>query len=349
MLYPSLLVLFLLSACTNIHTPYNHQVSEGEATAPVTRAHSEVGFYYGLLDSNGNLWFSTRGKGVFIYNDAGFVNLTAADGLCDNDITCIAEDRAGNIWFGTTNGLCRFDGQSFSHLAIPQSDTSSLWLDKVYPVVNPNQVMSVLEDRNGDLWIGTNGAGVYRYDGQHFTQYLSDIGMVYEDGQYHNIVLSIIEDLEGDLWFSSLSHGGVSRYDGNTFTHFVENLSDDFIRVVFCDSKGIIWIGTHGNHKGGLDRLEGNTITAFYKTDDGFPHNNVCWIYEDPKGFFWMGSGTSDLSHFDGNTFKPFRANDGQTFHNIHFVVGDSTENIWFGGREGLWRYDGKDVMVMSN
>lgn len=308
----------------------------------------EKGFYCGFLDRKGNLWFGSRGNGVFKFHNNTFINFTKQDGLCDNDISCITEDKDGNLWFGTTNGVCKFDGKTFETLKIPQSNTSSVWLDKVYPVVNPNQVMSILEDNKGNLWFGTNGAGVYKFNGKTFTQYLSDIGMVYDDGLYHNIILSIIEDHKEQLWFSSLSHGGVSSYNGENFTHYTKELSDDFIRVVFCDSKGKIWIGTHGNHKGGLDSFDGKQFKAFYKKDDGLSHNNVMNIHEDKTGLLWIASGTTELSIFDGEKFKIFKDNKGNTYDIITFIIGDQEDNIWFGNRHGLWKYNGNEVIKMT-
>ena len=307
----------------------------------------ESGFFCGFLDSKGTMWFGTREDGLYKFEDNSFAQYTVEDGLCDNNITCIRESRNGVLMLGTNDGVCFFSGTEFSHLSIPRSDTSSVWLDKVYPVVNPNEVMSLLEDKEGNLWLGTNGAGVYRYDGSQFSQFLADVGKFYEDGLQHNIVLSMVEDLDQNIWFTSLSHGGVSRYDGQTFTHFREGLSDDFIRVAYCDKRGNLWIGTHGNHEGGLDLYDGNRFTAYHKTNDGISHNNVCGIYEDETGNLWMASGTSPLSIFDGEHFEVFRSQSGETFDRIRFVLGDREGNIWFGNMNGLWRFDGENVTRM--
>ena len=323
--------------------------SEGRKLGQIIKP--ENGFNCGIRDSKGILWFGTRGNGVYRFDGESFQIFNKKNGLCSNEISCISEDSKGNLLFGTPIGICKFDRTSFSIIEIPQSDTSSIWLDKVYPVVNPNQVVSILEDKKGNLWIGTNGAGVYRYDGKSFSQFLSNIGKVYEDGLYHNIVLSIVEDLQGDIWFSSLSHAGVSKYNGESFSHYLEDtgLSDDFVRTVHCDRKGNIWIGTHGNNNGGLDKYDGETFTNYHKTDDGLSHNNVRWIYEDPKGELWLGSGTSNLSIFDGVNFREFESNDGEKYDKVLFIIGDELENIWFGGVNGLWKYDGKSVLKMTS
>lgn len=329
---------------------------EIKATAKVLEENQSVvklplpanGFFCGYQDSQGRLWFGSRGDGVFMLEKNSFVNYTRENGLCSDEISCISEDSKGNLWFGTPKGVCRFDGETFLNISIPQSDTSNVWLDQVYPIVNPNQVMSILEDKNGHLWFGTNGAGVYQYDGKTFKQHLSKLGKIYEDGLQHNIVLSIIEDLEGKLWFTSLSHAGVSVYDGKAFKHYVDELSDDFVRVAYCDRKGNILIGTHGNHDGGLDIFDGEHFKTFYKTDDGLPTNNVRCMVEDPEGNIWIGSGNSPLSIFDGEHFSVFEGNDGQKYDRIIFIVKDSHNHIWFGNRNGLWKFDGKQVIEMT-
>lgn len=325
------------------HKEVNHTLSESQLIKLPSH-----GFYCGHLDQKGHMWFGTRGDGVLKYDGQSFQRFTTADGLVHNNITCISEDKNGNLLFGTPIGACSYNGVDFINLEIPQSDTSSLWLDEVYPVVNPNQVMSVLEDSRGSLWIGTNGAGVYKYDDGQFTQHLSEVGMIYDDGQHHNIVLTIAEDLEGAVWFSSLSHAGVSRFDVNEFVHFTEELSDDFVRVVYPDSKGNIWIGTHGNHQGGLDKFDGEHFTAFHKTNDGFSHNNVLQIHEDDQGLLWIASGTTELSTFDGEHFELFRDGTGSTYDMVLFVTEDAEGHIWFGGPEGLWKFDGDDVVELS-
>jgi len=317
----------------------------------------DQGIYCGFLDSKGILWFGSNGGGLYRYDasptnrqGASFTHFTEEDGLCNNKVCTITEDQEGNLWFGTAKGLCRYDRKTFTTIAIPQSDTSSIWLDKVYPVINPNQVMSILQDKNGFFWIGTNGAGVYHYDGNTFTQHLSNVGKVYEDSLQHNIVLSITEDLSGNIWFTSLSHAGVSRYDGAKFTHFkTENgLSDNFVRTSFCDKAGNIWIGTHGNRNGGLDRFDGKTFTNFRKTDDGLSQNNVMWIFEDQSGLFWLGGGRDNLCTFDGKTFKEFTTKEGQKFDIVLCILEDATGNIWFGGMHGLWKFDGETVIDMT-
>ena len=94
-----------------------------------------------LQDKAGNLWFSTSGEGVYRYEGKSFTNFTTKDGLNDNDVSAIIEDKAGNILFGTNAGICKYDGGKFSKFF--KSDS----LTKL-------GITSLLEDREGNIWFG---------------------------------------------------------------------------------------------------------------------------------------------------------------------------------------------------
>ena len=309
----------------------------------------------GLLDKEGVLWFGSN-NGVYRYDGVSFVNFSTKDGLCSNQVYSIIEDKDGILWFGTGDGLCRYDRTTFIHVPIPWSNISSPWLDKVYPVVNPNQVMCMLQDRNGVFWLGTNGAGAYRYDGERFINYLSHEGRKSEGGLHNNIIHSILEDTAGNIWFTSINHGGVSRFDGESFTHYSmkDGLSDDMVRSSYQDREGKIWFGTHGKfansgeRDGGLDFYDGKSFTQL-KQKDGLLRGHIISIYEDKKGLLWLGRGVGSMSIYDGEVFTPFVTEDGRRFDGVHFIMDDAEGNVWFGGRKGkLLRYDGESVVDFS-
>lgn len=349
-----LVITFSVFSCKGFH---RQKVSGGEVTSPKVESQNEKKTYLdisegvscGFLDKKGMLWFGTNNNGVYSYDGKGFTNYTKKDGLGKGRVSCITEDRSGNLWFGTADGLYRYDRRAFKHIPIPKKDTSGVWLDKIYPVVNPNEVLSVLQDKNGLFWIGTNGTGAYSYDGETFTNYLSDVGRKQSDSLYHNIIQSITEDTKGNIWFTSMTHGGVSFYNGKTFTHFMpkDGLSDDMVRTCFMDRAGNIWFGFNGNRGSGITYYNGNSFTSLYK-EDGLCNTNIRGIYEDKAGKLWLGSGRGRLCIYDGKTFSEFKSEEGKSFTGILFILEDANSNIWFGGKKGLWKYDGETVVSMT-
>ena len=309
----------------------------------------ENGFYCGFLDSYGNLWFGTNGDGLHHYNGKKFTHYLEKSGVNTNQIKSIIEDQEHNLWMGTGDGLWKYDRKEFCHIPIPFSDTSSIWLDKVYPVINPNAVHSLAQDKAGNIWLGTGGGGAYCYNGVDFTPYLTQIGTKQSDSLYHNWVTSITTDKNDHIWFASMTHGGTSRYDGKTFTQFMpkDGLSDDMIRTIHTDKSGRVWFGFNGNRKSGLTFYDGKSFHTFSKKE-GLCNTNIMSIYEDKNGLFWLASGRGNLCVFNGKNFKEFQSKDGETFPQVLFILEDSNNHIWFGGMHGLWRYDGDSVINMA-
>jgi len=264
-------------------------------------------------------------------------------------VYAILEDKNNTMWFGTQNGIFKYNRNTFKHIPIPFKDTTGVFLDKAYPIMSPNAVHSLAQDNNGDIWIGTGAGGAYRYDGKNFTSHLSEIGKKQEDGLYHNWIPNITKDAKGNIWFASMTHGGVSKFDGNTFTQFMpkDGLSDDMIRTIYKDRSGKLWFGFNGSRNSGLTFYDGKTFNTLSKKD-GLCNTSITAIYEDPKGNIWLGSGRENLCIYDGKNFTEFSSKEGEPFSVILFIIGDKEGNIWFGGTKGLWKYDGETVMDMS-
>ena len=340
-------MISLIMACNGQNPP------ESTASAPIHSAAIRLekpqnGFNSGLVDQDGNLWFGSFGNGVFRFDGQNFSQITVANGLCNDEINTIAEDEEGNIWLGTSNGLCKYDGAGFTHVPIPFQDTTSVWLDQVYPVINPNAVHSIIQDKKGNYWIGTGGGGAYRYDGENFTSILADEGTKYEDSLYHNWIPDIAEDQEGNIWFASMSYGGLNRFDGHTYTKYLQKdgLSDDMVRKIFVDKNGKVWLGFNGNRKSALTVYDGASFRIIAEKRDAC-HRNIRAIHEDQNGKLWLG-GEGGICILAGNHFTEFLNNNGQPFSGIIFMVEDESQQIWFGGRNGLWKYDGKEVVEIT-
>ena len=135
-----------------------------------------------LQDRAGNLWFSTsRAKEFIATMGKSFTNFTTKDGLSSNDVNAIIEDKAGNILFGTKNGICKYDpsgAKSFSKY----SENADL---------NKLSISSLLEDKDGNLWLGTMNSGVYRYDGKNLANFLNNDDYKFNLGVHNQLILDI--------------------------------------------------------------------------------------------------------------------------------------------------------------
>lgn len=213
--------------------------------------------------------------------------LTKQDGLIGDTVTAIFEDSKGNMWFGTTNGVSRYDGKTFQNF----TQIDGLTLDTVG---------AILEDSRGALWFGTGrwnveGKGVSRYDGKTFQNFTT------ADGLVDNTVKDIFEDNEGHLWFAT--HGGVSRYNGDNFhnikdgfAHNADWNSNNGVDAIVQDADGILWFGGYG----GISCYNGEMF-GHITTDDGLQSGWVTDLLFDQQGNLWItrAGGGSLLARLD--------------------------------------------------
>jgi ligand-binding sensor domain-containing protein len=301
-----------------------------------------------LQDKAGNLWFSTGGEGVYRFNGKSFTNFTTKDGLSNNEVRAIIEDKAGNILFGTKSGICKYDGKSFTK----------------YPEMGALSQMSItclLEDLDGNLWFGTMGNGIYRYDGKTLTNFLNNDDHPFNLGEHHQLIMDILQDKNGNLWFSSWNRGGVWRYDGKTFINYLpsadyylpkaeltnylpsylpkDHITDDMIFSVTKDKAGNLWFATRRH---GACRYDGKSFTSF-RENEGFLSYGIYSILEDKNGNIWLTTDKNGVWCYNGKTFKNFTVKDGLINNSVFSILEDKTGNLWFGTRGfGLSRYDGK-------
>lgn len=298
-------------------------------------------------DRQQRIWFGTNHEGVWCWDGQDFTRYSRQDGLPSDHISAITEDDVGNLWFATTRGLSRYDGERFESVAIPWDGNEDLW----GPGLNANVVLCLLCDRRGDVWFGTWGNGAHRFDPSRprddgsytFSSFLQDRGSTYGEGEHRNAIQSIVEDHDGNVWLTSMSHGGVSRYRDGSFEHFgiEQGLGDDMVFSAHVDRRGSLWFGMLGNDGVAVAHYDGQRFER-YSVADGLGSNNVVAITELRDGSIWFGSHRSALSRLrrsgaapdDGRRIEPVRI-DGRTFERIHFVFEDESGAVWFGGHRG--------------
>jgi ligand-binding sensor domain-containing protein/signal transduction histidine kinase len=198
--------------------------------------------------------------------------------------------------------------------------------------MNSSHVLSILEDKHGNLWFGTGGGGVSMYNGETFMHYTE------KEGLSNNLVWSILEDSQGNLWFGTYS-GGVCMFNGEIFTHFTEKegLSNRRVRSILEDSQGNLWFGTW---KGGVSRYDGDTFTHF--TEKEGLSNHILSMLEDSRGNLWFGTNGKGVYMYNGETFTHFSKKEGLSDNIVQSILEDHQGNLWFGTEHGgVSRYDG--------
>ncbi|HTH58035.1 MAG TPA: two-component regulator propeller domain-containing protein [Cyclobacteriaceae bacterium] len=263
---------------------------------------STARFFSLLEDSKGNLWFGSIGSGVYRYDGIFFQNFTTTEGLYNNEVGCMYEDKKGIIWFGVNGGASRYDGKSFRNFMIEgDSIVEDKTRTKSFPNMQrpPMEVTSIIEDRAGKYWLSTRG-NTFVYDGKKFR-------VIARDGKPFKNVRCMIEDRKGNIWLAG--NDGLWRYDGNTFT----NITYNFVGYVYEDRNGNIWTSSTGNMTAlnwVLSRYDEKSLANIYVTIPKIVEPNAGGLFgilEDAQGYIWVGS-IMGVYRYDGNTVIDFKA-----------------------------------------
>lgn len=270
---------------------------DGISFTNVTKDVSKSRFFSVLEDSKGNLWFGSIGSGVYRYDGKYFQNFTTDDGLINNEIVCIYEDKAGKIWLGANGGLSIYNGNFFQNYMITGDTIVEDKTGKVVPNLQrpTNEVNSIIEDKMGKFWLGTKG-NTFIYDGKSFVT-------VSESGKPFTNVRWIIEDKKGNIWLGG--NNGLWYYNGITFN----NVTKDFVGYIYEDRKGNIWTSSQKisgwalSYYKAMPIVEGVKRTATdIKTGEGM----FFGITEDSTGNIWSGT-LNGVCRYDGSKLEYFR------------------------------------------
>ena len=297
----------------------------------------------GFLDKDGNMWFTSLVDGVYKYDGTVFTNYTTKDGLCSNKVNAVIQDKDGILWFATSKGLCSYNGKNFINFPLPQEDIPSVSPETGLPSKKTEEILSLIQDKKGDFWLGTIAAGAYHFDGKIFTSYLKFKGRIQPTSNvYNNVIQSIVEDNKGNIWLTSQTHGGITRYNGKEFKNYSlkDGLPDDMIFSSFKDKDGTLWFGSLDK---GLIVYQDDSF-KYFNENDGLNNNMVSCFHQDKTGKIWIGSfRESTVSWFENGEFTTFPFDKDNKLVELRFISADKNDNIWFGGRYGiLYRYDGK-------
>lgn len=258
------------------------------------------------------------------------------DGLPQSSANCIIQDKKGYIWFGTEEGLVRFDGINF--LVFNQDNT---------PAIKNNYIQVMCLDQTGKLWLGTHGGGLTVYDNGKFLAFNESDGL--SNGNI--TALSIASD--NSLWIGTKG-GGLNHYQNGKFSALTskDGLASNIIQSIYQGLDGSLWIGTTE----GLNHYKDGKITIF-TTKNGLSNNNISAIYQDRDKNLWIGTTGGGLNKFINGKFSVITSKNGLSDDKISAIYQDQDRNLWVGTQGGgvnrlqgekIDKFDGKDPLSSS-
>lgn len=212
------------------------------------------------VDNNNVKWFGTQ-SGLSKFDGTVWTTYTAADGLIDNYVQCVASDNAGNVWIGTGNGVSKFNGSTWSTYTTEQG-------------LPDNSVNYIAIDNSGNVWFATY-SGLAKFDGTNFTTFTTSDGLSSD-------LITYILPVGSKIWLGTIG-GGLACYDGSTFTSITttNGLPDNNTGAIELDANGKIWVGTYH----GLAVINtSNVVETVYTLDNGLFNNYVQDIVIDSDG-----------------------------------------------------------------
>jgi ligand-binding sensor domain-containing protein len=297
-----------------------------------------------LEDSKGNLWFGSNGDGLYRYDGNHFVRFGIEEGLNSNIVYSILEDKAGTIWVGTTKGLNRWEDDHFINvpISISSGNFSAQNNRQDKRVSAENAVWSMIQDRKGIIWLGTD-EGVFCYEEKKFFRFLDTPLLFNKDSLQLKGIFSILQTKDGRLWFAECSGEGVSMFDGITLSLVIPY--EDIRRTdrIIEDSLHQLWFATAFK---GIGKYDGQRYTQniFKDENQGGSYN----ILEDKKGHLWFDT-QSGLLCYDGQKTIRLTEKDGIVTRDFVPLLSDQSGNIWFSSMGmKLFKFDGKTFSNFS-
>jgi signal transduction histidine kinase/ligand-binding sensor domain-containing protein len=303
-----------------------------------------------LEDKRGRLWVATRsGLNIFVKESGKFTQIIRDDAgisLAGTIFNNIAEDREGNIWFGSNDGLyCLKNNLSsgngyLTHFNHNPIDKNSLSIDLV---------RCIFVDDLGNLWIGTDNGGLnlFNREKQNFWHYGKDD---YNPQSLDNEAIeSIYQDKTGNLWFGTYTGGiNIATSNRDAIVKYGNlpgaplSLSHNTVTCFSEDQQGHIWIGTDGGGLNLFDR-KAERFQRFNRNNSSLSSNAILCMHEASTGPLWIGTWEGGLVKLDINSGKIkclTTRNSGIQDDNIHAVEEGYHDDLWLGSFEhGLIHY----------
>src|SRR5882724_3589436 len=316
---------------------------------------------------NGRLWIGTSGRGLFCFEDNRFQPVIIGESRWSYDVRAICADHEGYLWLGTSGGgLVQLRPQSMHVLRVeqglPNGLPMALALDaggRIYVgmqragllageagrfdriggsgrLAAQNFVTSVCAARDGTVWAGTLGDGLYGLrDGRevHFTT---------ANGLADDNTLAVCVDAKGGIW-ASTSAGTVHRFDGQSVVRFdaAQGLPGPPVTAMISPPSGGLWLGTQD---GQILREENGRFTGV-EVSKNLGNYPVLALHEGEPGRLWIGTFGGGLACLIKGAMVSWNTNNGLPANIVAGVVEDQAKNLWLATSAGIYRISRSDIL----
>jgi two-component system, sensor histidine kinase and response regulator len=313
-----------------------------------------------ILQDKDTLWVGTDGGGLCRPSEGArkFQCYTAQDGFGGNSVDAMFRDREENFWIGTeTGGLNRLRkgiisvfapeaGPGDASRSIYEARDGSVWVAMdsglrryqngqmtpySFKAQVPNSIpWSVIEDREGNVWLGTKGGGLNEFTKNGVRTYTA------RDGLPDDAIYAVFQDHRGDIWVGTPN--GLSHFHHGKFTTYRngDGISGHRVWFIFEDHAQNLWFGTDAGLSSFSDGNFRNYDFNRPGTADGF--GGVMFIHEDSDHVLWLGTDGGGLKRFKDQQFTAYRQSDGLFDDTAWAILEDDQQNLWISSNRGISR-----------
>jgi serine phosphatase RsbU (regulator of sigma subunit)/streptogramin lyase len=281
-----------------------------------------------VQDVEGNILIADETNGLTIFKGDAFLTINEKDILPDPNVNALYQDKSGAVWFGTNAGISRYIPGSAKPPVIYNQKNNSIF----------EEIRFIKEDRDGDLWIGSNQGGVVKFNMKsskfESQPYINSI--LYRDGQ----VKALEIDRENHLWIGTNEGYVIGTINENNFARYIsiDSINVANMRTLYCDPQGFMWIGFEPKGgKPGLIKFDPGNLKSVPVS--GLPAIIPKTMIMDSNGILWIGTGEGLIAFKNDSVISSVTQDNGLLSSNINLLADGGDGSIFIGTNNGLNRF----------